>query len=523
MTDRPLHLDASCDAVIVGGGPAGLSAALVLGRANKRVLVVDDDRPANAVSQGVGGLLAHDRVMPADLRRSGRRQLEEHPDVAIHDGAVVDIEPTAGGFVVTLTDAAPVRAHAIVLAHGLRYDPPPLPGIEALWGQSVFHCAFCDGWEVRDRPLALHGSGPGAVRLGAPARRLEQRCRAVHGRRAGSRRRGSGSRGRARPDRADRPARRERRPPRTGRVLRRPGRAARGAVRQHAARPAERPRHGARVRVDRGRDDRRRRRRADKRRRRVRRRRYGDRSLAVGRQRDRRRIALSRTPSPSTVCHTLSPGNATCMSYRLELEPAGRASPRCAGGRAWRRSRCRIVVIAPCGRRACAARATTGDKAAASAAGGQAPRAVEGVERRPAARVEAAAGRLPRLHAPRRAHHVDGRRHAGAPRPAPVTAYDANTGEERWTLRPPRADRICGASPAPDPDGLGGLILASDRGCRVAALLDAGTGKLRWRRDLGGRWSHTANDATSTSAAARSRCRCSTRATASWTRARDDP
>ena len=57
-----------------------------------------------------------------------------------------------------------MRAHALVLAHGLRYDPPPLPGIEALWGRSVFHCAFCDGWEVRDRPLAFHGSGPAAVR-----------------------------------------------------------------------------------------------------------------------------------------------------------------------------------------------------------------------------------------------------------------------------------------------------------------------------------------------------------------------
>jgi thioredoxin reductase len=65
---------------------------------------------------------------------------------------------------VTPTGAAPVRARAILLAHGLRYDPPPLPGIEALWGRSVFHCAFCDGWEVRDRPLALHASGPGAVR-----------------------------------------------------------------------------------------------------------------------------------------------------------------------------------------------------------------------------------------------------------------------------------------------------------------------------------------------------------------------
>src|SRR5919109_1338140 len=168
MSHPPAHLDAwraaPYDAVIVGGGPAGLSAALVLGRANKRVLVVDNDRQANAVSEGVGGLLGHDRVKPADLRRSGRRQLEEHANVEVRHGAVEDVEPTADGFVVTPTDAAPVRAHAIVLAHGLRYDPPPLPGIEPLWGRSVFHCAFCDGWEVRDRPLGFHGSGPAAVR-----------------------------------------------------------------------------------------------------------------------------------------------------------------------------------------------------------------------------------------------------------------------------------------------------------------------------------------------------------------------
>ncbi len=168
MTHPPAHLDTwrsdPYDAVIVGGGPAGLSTALVLGRANRRVLLVDNDRPANAVSQGVGGLLGHDRMKPADLRRNGRRQLEEHANVEVRHGAIDDVEPTPDGFVVTPEAAAPVRAHAIVLAHGLRYDPPPLAGIEALWGQSVFHCAFCDGWEVRDRPLAFHGSGPAAVR-----------------------------------------------------------------------------------------------------------------------------------------------------------------------------------------------------------------------------------------------------------------------------------------------------------------------------------------------------------------------
>src|ERR687892_2375539 len=105
MTVRPPRLDAwrsaPYDAVIVGGGPAGLSAALVLGRANKRVLVVDDDRPANAVSQGVGGLLGHDRVKPSELRESGRRQLEEHADVEIHHGAVEDVERIRDVFVVT--------------------------------------------------------------------------------------------------------------------------------------------------------------------------------------------------------------------------------------------------------------------------------------------------------------------------------------------------------------------------------------------------------------------------------------
>ena len=168
MTDRFHHLDARraapFDAVIVGGGPAGLSAALVLGRARKRVLVVDNDRPANAVSQGVGGLLGHARVKPADLRESGQRQLREHTTVELRHGAVEHARRTRDMFAVRLTEGPPVRAHAIVLAHGLRYDPPKLPGIQALWGRSVFHCAFCDGWEVRDRPLAFQGSGIAAAR-----------------------------------------------------------------------------------------------------------------------------------------------------------------------------------------------------------------------------------------------------------------------------------------------------------------------------------------------------------------------
>jgi thioredoxin reductase len=152
------------DAVVVGGGPAGLSAALVLGRARRDVLVLDTGRPANAPAHAVGGLLAQSGISPLELRRQGRDQLAAHPNVDFREGAVVDVSPLEEGLAVRLGDGGAVRTRTLVLAHGLRYDPPPLPNVDKLWGRSVFHCPFCDGWEVRDRPLAVHGNGPEAAR-----------------------------------------------------------------------------------------------------------------------------------------------------------------------------------------------------------------------------------------------------------------------------------------------------------------------------------------------------------------------
>ena len=93
-----------------------------------------------------------------------REQLADHPTVELRGDEVVDAEAAARGLLVSLESGTTVHTRALVLAHGLRYDPPALPGVEALWGRSVFHCPFCDGWEVRDRPLAVHGSGPEAAR-----------------------------------------------------------------------------------------------------------------------------------------------------------------------------------------------------------------------------------------------------------------------------------------------------------------------------------------------------------------------
>jgi SAM-dependent methyltransferase len=152
------------DAVVVGGGLASLSAALVLGRARRRVLVLDTGRPANIALSAIGGLLGQSGVAPAELRRAGREQLVDLPTVEVRDTAVVDADMGSERLAVRLCDESELRTRALVLAPGLSYEPPALPGIEPLSGRSVFHCPFCDGWEVRDRALALHGSGPGAVR-----------------------------------------------------------------------------------------------------------------------------------------------------------------------------------------------------------------------------------------------------------------------------------------------------------------------------------------------------------------------
>ncbi len=155
------------DVVIVGGGPAGLSAALVLGRARRRVLVVDAGRPANRVSRAVGGLLGHEDS-PAALRARGRRQLAKLPSVEVLDGEALDARADGDGFVITIArrdGVTTVRSRALLLANGLHYEPPAIPGAAGLWGRSVFHCVFCDGWEMAGRPIAMHARGSGAARL----------------------------------------------------------------------------------------------------------------------------------------------------------------------------------------------------------------------------------------------------------------------------------------------------------------------------------------------------------------------
>lgn len=141
------------DAVIVGAGPAGLSAALNLARARRRVLVLDSNRPRNSATFHSHGFLSRDGISPLELRRLGREELEAYPEAAYEKSMVSSIE---AGFTVRHSGGE-ARTSAVILATGLREVPPKLPSLRAFYGTSIHSCMECDGYEYADRPLALIG------------------------------------------------------------------------------------------------------------------------------------------------------------------------------------------------------------------------------------------------------------------------------------------------------------------------------------------------------------------------------
>jgi thioredoxin reductase len=144
------------DAIVVGGGPAGLSAALLLGRSRRTVLVCDTGEARNAASHASHSFLTRDGTPPLELRRLGSEQLATYPGVELTSSTVVDACAEDDHFVTIHADGRRVAARKLVLATGVRDELPAIEGLEALWGRSVFHCPYCDGWEVRDQPLAVY-------------------------------------------------------------------------------------------------------------------------------------------------------------------------------------------------------------------------------------------------------------------------------------------------------------------------------------------------------------------------------
>jgi thioredoxin reductase len=158
------------DVVVIGGGPAGLSAALNLGRARASVIVIDAGRPRNAATLRSHGFLTRDGVSPLELRKLARAELDAYPDIRVLDRTVATRllpadDDSGTRFIVALQGRSQgippaVAARSIVVATGLRETLPAIPSLRAFYGMSIFSCAACDAWELQDRPLALIGETP---------------------------------------------------------------------------------------------------------------------------------------------------------------------------------------------------------------------------------------------------------------------------------------------------------------------------------------------------------------------------
>src|SRR3954453_15194463 len=152
------------DVVVIGGGAAGLSAALVLSRARRSVLVVDGGAPRNAPAAHMHGYLSRDGLPPAELLAIGRREVTGYGG-EILDGSGTDLVGDGrNGFWVPLDGGRRVSARRLVVTTGLRDELPDVPGLRDRWARDVLHCPYCHGHEVRDRRLGVIGGTPDAVR-----------------------------------------------------------------------------------------------------------------------------------------------------------------------------------------------------------------------------------------------------------------------------------------------------------------------------------------------------------------------
>lgn len=150
------------DVVVVGGGPAGLGAALALGRAAKRVLLCDAGARRNAAAEHMHGFLTRDGISPSEFRRIAREQLRPYAVTPVDTG-VTTIEPEGRRFAVTLADTTRVSCRRVLLTLGLCDELPDVPGVRELWGHRIFGCPYCHGWEARNTPWGMLADTPALV------------------------------------------------------------------------------------------------------------------------------------------------------------------------------------------------------------------------------------------------------------------------------------------------------------------------------------------------------------------------
>lgn len=153
------------DCAIIGGGPAGLSAALVVGRGRKQVTVFDDELPRNRVTQESHGFITNDGMTPFEIRQAGEADLQKYPNIKINRSRIVDIQKKEESFTLLTHEGDAFEAKKIILATGLQDILPEIEGIHNVYGKTLFSCPFCDGWELKDKALALIAENQRALHM----------------------------------------------------------------------------------------------------------------------------------------------------------------------------------------------------------------------------------------------------------------------------------------------------------------------------------------------------------------------
>ncbi|MDO9280698.1 MAG: NAD(P)/FAD-dependent oxidoreductase [Pseudomonadota bacterium] len=143
------------DVILVGGGPAGLSAALMFGRARKRALLLDAGPARNALAAGVHNFVTRDGISPRDFRAAAHADLRAYPSVEAREARAVDVVRDGEHLRVTLEDGTSETARRVLLSTGIVDVPPPIPGLAEVWGTSAFQCPYCHGWEGQDQPWGV--------------------------------------------------------------------------------------------------------------------------------------------------------------------------------------------------------------------------------------------------------------------------------------------------------------------------------------------------------------------------------
>lgn len=151
------------DAIIIGGSFAGLSAALQLARARRRVIVIDSGQPRNRFAGHAHGVLGHDGRPGGEILADARRQLALYPTARLTEGQAIGAHRSTDGFIVETQDGRRVEARRLLLAHGVRDILPALPGVEERWGRTALHCPWCHGYEIGGGPIGVLGRGPMAA------------------------------------------------------------------------------------------------------------------------------------------------------------------------------------------------------------------------------------------------------------------------------------------------------------------------------------------------------------------------